>query len=313
MLIDNTVINGIFLYQDGVTFTLNDIVIENNILYRTVVPEVVGVRPSESTTEYKEYTKYSSISTVEEFESAASDDKLVTAGLVRALLPKFISGLGWSGELETITLTSNTLNDYQSTGMYHIRVTSSNLRNLPTLIKFTDNLIFRIYKTNSGIVQELLDHTTPCLYYRSIQGTTTSPWRHITGSSVNATTFESTLREYDDTLGTSLSQLNTMINSLGNHYSFVDMDHYIVGDNQVILPMVVDLSVIKFGMRYVDSGGTIKQQFSTMDPSEASVTISTDEYSISHEVISGEHIFTATPIGVTNLKIIKFIGSIISF
>lgn len=320
MRVNGTVINGIFKFDKGLVFTENDIIIDDNyILYKVMVPEVYGEVPGSSKS-YKEYTLSSAISTLEEFELNSNVDKLVTAGLLKSILPNYLKGLKMNGEVETIDLKENTLDDYNETGLYLLEVSTDILDKIPTLARFVTKLMLKVYNTSQGVLQELVDYQTPAIYYSVLQDDgTRSEWKSVVSESVTKAQFDSALNTYNQQLQLGLSQSETIINELGTKYSFVDLTYLIEKEDpsKVNLPATRGLPILKVGVSYVYDSVRY-QEFLTIDPTMLNITITSKHFKVNYDLDPYDHSKTLIQLTkddylVTELKLIKLLGTRKSF
>jgi hypothetical protein len=138
-------------------------------------------------------------------------DRFVTADKAKSLINKVFNGIGLNGEITELGSSVN-LNDYMNTGAYTLVISSQ--INLPIGITSGNTVLFRVYKSASDIIQEIVDYSVPAMYYRSYFNGAWSSWSPITNATSDAVTnLISTYKSTSDSVSTSLKYLADVKNS----------------------------------------------------------------------------------------------------
>ena len=324
MLINGNVINGIFKYQPGLIFTLGDIVIYKALLYRVIDAQVSQIEPDTSMAlgRYVEYTKFSSITDIAQYYEDIEDygvdttkgRKLITSGLLKQVIAEQIRGLNVGGEVTALDLETESPLDILETGIYNINVRQSIIGKLPPLIKYVDHLIMKVYKTAQGTVQEVIDYSTPAIYYRLIEDVPVGvDWITIGFESTILSDFQDSLNKYRQIASLSIAEADRVVKDLelmGTKYSFVDISRYISDETASIANFPINrFPILMVGVKYT-KGGITYQDFQTLDPMVHNTTITADDYKLSYTISGSAITIEMIPTTIiSNYSIIKLIGS----
>lgn len=186
MRVNDKIVTGIFTFVSGMTYTKDDLVINNNIIYVVTADEVTE-EPSNTSTKYKEYTETRSITSIADMSNPAKSNYLVPVNLIKPLITTYINGLKGEGQ---ITKLGNgvDISLYNSTGLFFIPNTALGI---PTNLSST--LLLRVYMDSTTSYQELVDFDKKLIYTRKSINGTFQAWDLITpiGSPTKLNTYVS--------------------------------------------------------------------------------------------------------------------------
>jgi hypothetical protein len=234
MLINGTTVTGLFLFKLGLTYTKNDIIyyLDNDDLYKVNDVYIASITPdkSEACTEY-------------------FSDRFVTADTAKSLINKVFNGIGLNGEIAELNNLVN-LNDYMNTGAYTLEVSSQ--INLPIGITSGNTVLFRVYKSASDIIQEIVDYSVPAMYYRSYFNGAWSSWSPITNATSDAVkNLISTYGSVNDKVTETASFLNDVKTST----RYLEEAAITKGDSVTVTPSNVNkVADLLAGVSYYENG-----------------------------------------------------------
>lgn len=308
MIINGTSLQGIFQFKVGLQYEVGDIIIYLNLLYVVTAP-YNGLELPNLSKSCKLYTEVHSLESVNDTDTT----KLINAGNFKFLINSLFQGLGLNGEIDTLNFNKINPDLYTSTGA-HLLVVETNDGTLPPSILPGTKLLFKIYKTSTSTVQELVDYSTPILYYR-IRNGEWSEWRILTNGDDSAV---SEFNEALDNLQTVTSDIASKAQALEDHSRITYREAELKSGS--ILPaaspiVIIDEgSLLSVGLTY-EISGVPYQEFLTIDTSLGTTTmaLSSNGYQVTSEVGNTTEGRTEVQLNVNygplNAKIFKVLES----
>ena len=190
---------GIFQYVSGIQYEKGDLILHNNTLYIVTANLFLGDKTPDQATSYcTPYTEYHGID-IDDPEKM-DNSRLVTAAGLRSIINTMFKGLSLGGEISTLDMVDNNLDNYKSTGAYLIKITNDLTSNQFILNSKGSTALMRIYKSAGLTIQEVIDYSLPIIYYRyAIDDKNWAPWLFLTnGDGDTITQARDAIKEYQN-------------------------------------------------------------------------------------------------------------------
>lgn len=165
MKIKGSIINGLFIYAEGIPYTRGDIIwyLDDNNPY-IVLDNYTGEQGYEpnKASECINFILYHEYS-----DDNQAEDALITARALHNIIGKYFKGLTGNGRVENILIESpEDLLNYITNGAYYctIKWNKDSIDMLPD-----GKYLLKIYSTDTDVIQELVDYKSGFIFYRSVK------------------------------------------------------------------------------------------------------------------------------------------------
>jgi hypothetical protein len=192
----NHIQQGIFTYKPGIQYELNDMIIDDDILY-VVIDSYMGDERNtpDIAPQCKPYTEWHSI----ENELDTDESKVITASSLRKIINTMFQGLSLEGVISTLNTSDVNLNELKDTGAYLLNISNNLSLGSFLLTPSGSRVLLRVYKSSTDIIQEIINYKLPIFYYRYYADDKWSNWSCISnGDAEVLNQFTAVLNEYQN-------------------------------------------------------------------------------------------------------------------
>lgn len=305
MRFNNVSIKGIFIYTIGVDYEIGDIILHDSVLYYVQSPYTTNEPPNRST-HCIPYIEYLS-------NLSDADNKIITGKNFQSILNGVIGGLSLDGRVTSINLNNVDLDTLKSPCIYHIIKGNTIIDNLASIV-LSESALLRVYLTNEGVTQEIVDYNTPMLLFRVFKDNNWEGWKMlINGSQSDSDKFNETL----DTINTELYGMMNKLRLINDDKRIVFREALLSETEYPSSSVKVEVaedSLLSVGISYeIDSNEY--QEFIYVDTglSSSTIAMSSNGYKITADRLStsgGRSLFRLNvEFGPRGMKIFKVLES----